>query len=119
DAAIAVLREEAGRALDPGLVETFIGLLPAASADAEALPGMRSFESIQSARREDVALLEISLAMSAGLGVQGTAQMLARKLTRVLTYSSSALYTYDDASLVFRCAHADGVDADLLSAVRV
>ncbi len=119
DAAIAVLREEAGRALDPELVETFIGLLPASSAADDVVPGVRCFESIESARREDVALLEISLAMSAGLGVQGTAQMLARKLTRVLTYSSSALYTYDEANHVFRCAHAEGVDADLLSAVRV
>jgi len=121
DAAIAVLREEAGRALDPALVETFIGLLPKApsAADAALVAGARSFESIESARREDVALLEISLAMSAGLGVQGTGQMLARKLTRVLNYSSSALYTYDEANHVFRCAHAEGVDADLLSAVRV
>lgn len=119
DAALAVLREEAGRALDPRLVEEFIGLLPDVQAATSTAPGAAGLESIQSARREDVALLEISLAMSAGLGVQGTARMLAQKLARVLTYSSTALYTFDEHNLVFRCAHAEGVDADLLSAIRV
>lgn len=119
EAALAVLRDEAGRALDPRMVETFIGVLPSLESTRVSAASDTSVESIQSARREDVALLEISLAMSAGLGVQGTAQMLAQKLTRVLTYASTALYTFDDANLVFRCAHAEGVDADLLSAIRV
>ncbi len=119
DAALAVLREEAGRALDPRVVDTFITVLPEAERSAVAAPSTSGLASIQSARREDVALLEISMAMSSGLGVQGTAQMLAQKLTRVLTYSSAALYTYDQAHLSFRCAYAEGIDADLLSAIRV
>jgi diguanylate cyclase (GGDEF)-like protein len=119
EAALAVLRDEAGRALDPRMVETFIGVLPDLETTRVDAASDTSVESIQSARREDVALLEISLAMSAGLGVQGTGEMLAQKLTRVLTYASTALYTFDETNLVFRCAYAEGVDADLLSAIRV
>lgn len=119
EAALAVLREEAGRALDPAMVEVFVQVLPRLEQQAVSVPSGASVESIQSARREDVALLEISLAMSAGLGVQGTARLLAQKLTRVLSYSSAALYTFDEANLVFRCAYSEGVDADLLSAIRV
>jgi len=37
----------------------------------------------------------------------------------VLPFASTALYTYDATHLVFRCAHAEGVDAALLSAIRV
>ena len=119
EAATAILRDEAGRALDPTLVDAFVELLPTLEPPETSGPAGASVASIQSARREDVALLEISLAMSAGLGVQGTARLLAQKLNRVLSYSSTALYTFDEANLVFRCAYSEGVDADLLSAVRV
>lgn len=119
NAALAVIREEAGRSLDPDMVAAFTAILPTLPDELPSMPARGSLESIHLARREDIALFEISLAMSAGLGIKGTAQMLAQKLTRVLTYSSAALYTFDSANLVFRCAYSDGVDGDLLSAIRV
>jgi diguanylate cyclase (GGDEF)-like protein len=119
DAALAVLRDEAGKSLDPDLVQAFIEHLPALEMLRSAVTSESTLESILSARREDVALREISQAMSAGLGVKGTAQMLAEKLQRVVASSSMALYTYDAADSSFRCAFAEGVDADLLSAIRV
>ena len=116
DAAIAVLREEEGKSLDPSLVERFITLLPS----IEGGPALettvdRSLVSIVSARREDVALFEISQAITAGLGVEGTAQLLAQKLRRVIPYSSAALYLYDPTRRSFKAAFTEGVEAETLA----
>lgn len=120
DAALAVLREEAGKSLDPTLVDTFIGLLPS----LEQGPAVHSatdssLVSIVSARREDVALFEISRAISAGLGVEGTARLLAQKLRRVIPYSSTALYLYDSTDRTFGAAFAEGVEAEMLASIHV
>ena len=120
EAALAVLREEEGKMLDPALVERFILLLPSLE-PREAigtLPGS-SLESIVSARREDVALFEISQAITTGLGVEGTAQLLAQKLRRLIPYSSAALYLHDPAQQQFRAAFTEGVEADLLASIHV
>lgn len=120
DAALAVLREEMGKALDPTVVEKFIALLPTLE-PREALataPGS-SLESIVSARREDVALFEISQAITAGLGVEGTAQLLARKLRRLVPYSSTVLYLNDHDPQLFRPAFSEGVEAELLASAPV
>ncbi len=119
EAAMAVLREEAGRSLDPQLVDRFIALLPTLDGAAREVPTGSSLVSIVSAHREDAALFEISQGISAGLGVDGTARLLARELRRVIPYSSVALYLYDSASRAFTAVFAEGFDAELLSAVRV
>lgn len=119
EAAIAVLREEEGKSLDPMLVERFITLLPSIESTVHETTTGSSLVSIVSARREDVALFEISQAISAGLGVEGTAQLLAQKLRRVIPYSSAALYLYDSGTRVFTAAFTEGVEADMLAAVRV
>jgi len=120
EAAVAVLREEEGKALDPMLVERFIELLPTLEPreTAATSPG-GSLESIVSARREDVALFEISRTISAGLGVEGTAQLLAQKLRHLVPYSSAALYLHDAEQQVFRPAFSEGVEADLLATAHV
>jgi diguanylate cyclase (GGDEF)-like protein len=119
EAAIAVLREEEGKSLDPMLVERFITLLPSMEGAAHEVAADSSLVSIVTARREDVALFEISQAISAGLGVEGTARLLAQKLRRVIPYSSAALYLYDGASRMFAAAYTEGVEADMLAIVRV
>lgn len=119
DAAIAVLREEEGKSLDPMLVERFITLLPTIEGTAHETANDSSLVSIVTARREDVALFEISQAISAGLGVEGTARLLAQKLRRVIPYSSAALYLYDASTHAFAAAFTEGVEADVLARVRV
>ena len=120
DAAIAVLREEEGKSLDPNLVERFITLLPTIEPGQPAKSTAdSSLESIVSARREDVALFEISQAITAGLGVEGTAQLLAQKLRRVIPYSSTVLYLYDSRQRTFRSAFTEGVEADMLASMQV
>ncbi|BCS31565.2 hypothetical protein TBR22_A07670 [Luteitalea sp. TBR-22] len=121
EAAVAVLREEEGKSLDPAIVERFITLLP--TIDAGAGPAVvttdASLGSIVSARREDVALFEISQAISAGLGVEGTAQLLAQKLRRVIPYSSAALYLHDPEARLFKAAFTEGIEAEMLATVQV
>lgn len=120
EAALAVLREEEGKALDPALVERFIALLPTIEPRETTSGGPGgSLESIVSARREDVALFEISQGISAGLGVEGTARLLAQKLRRLVPYSTAALYLHDVSHQVFRPAFAEGVEADLLATAQV
>ncbi len=118
EAAIAVLREEAGKSLDPTMVDRFISLLPTIESGLAMETAVdRSLVSIVSARREDVALFEISQAISAGLGVEGTAQVLAQKLRRVIPYSSAALYLFDPSRRTFKAAFTEGIEADMLAAV--
>jgi len=119
DAAIAVLREEEGKSLDPMLVERFITLLPSIEGTTHETATDSSLVSIVSARREDVALFEISQAITAGLGVEGTAQLLARKLRRVIPYSSTVLYLHDAAERTFTPAFTEGIEADMLAGVKV
>ena len=118
EAAIAVLREEEGKSLDPSLVERFITLLPSIEGGPSHDTAVdRSLGSIVSARREDVALFEISQAITAGLGVEGTAQLLAQKLRRVIPYSSAALYLYDSSRRTFKAAFTEGIEAEMLATV--
>ena len=118
EAAIAVLREEEGKSLDPSLVERFITLLPSIEGGTSLETAAdRSIVSIVSARREDVALFEISQAITAGLGVEGTAQLLAQKLRRVIPYSSAVLYLYEPARRTFKAAFTEGVEAEMLANV--
>jgi diguanylate cyclase (GGDEF)-like protein len=118
DAAIAVLREEEGKSLDPALVECFITLLPSIEGGPPHDAAVdRSLGSIVSARREDVALFEISQGITAGLGVEGTARLLAQKLRRVIPYSSAALYLYDASRRTFTAAFTEGVEAEMLATV--
>ncbi len=120
EAALVVLREEQGKSLDPVLVERFIALLPGVeSGDSGRTTTESSLVSIVSARREDVALFEISQAITAGLGVEGTARLLAQKLRRVVPYSSTALYLHDSRERVFHAIFAEGVDAELLTSLHV
>ncbi len=120
DAALAVLREEEGKSLDPSLVERFITMLPELELrERHESAADTSLVSIVSARREDVALFEISQAITAGLGVEGTAQLLAQKLRRVIPYSSTVLYLYDTSGQVFRAAFTEGIEAEALASMHV
>ncbi len=119
EAAIAVLREEEGKSLDPMLVERFITLLPSIEGSTRETTADSTLVSIVSARREDVALFEISQAITAGLGVEGTAQLLAQKLRRIIPYSSAVLYLHDASTRTFTPTFTEGVEADLLAGVSV
>jgi diguanylate cyclase (GGDEF)-like protein len=136
--AITMLRHEAGRALDPALVETFIRMLPSlvdeyasierspdkpvvtatsqasATAVGPAPPRGDAFENIALAHREIYALYEIAQAMGTSLGVSDTMAVISSKLSKLVPWSGCALFLHDSEADLLRCHFAAGVDAPRL-----
>jgi len=132
--AISILTHEAGRALDPKLVATFITILPSlmaedatdgrqgeAPAEAETIPNSttaaglvptvgNAFENIALAHREIYALYEIAQAMGTSLGVADTMALISSKLSKIVPWSGCSLFLCESEA-VLRCRFAAGVDA--------
>ena len=144
EAAVSLLRQEAGRALDPDVVRTFIELLPALQAEAQKLehsqrrspaepdgpvkgrpatglapePSKKNvFEDIALAHREIYALYEIAQAMGTSLGVADTMALIAAKLSNLVPFSCAALFLHDEDSETLRCRFASGTDAELIQQI--
>ncbi len=134
--AVAMLRQEAGRALDPRLVQAFLELLPGLpdEQDPPSVPvpvvaptcGRRLFESgeqsafanIARAHQEIYALYDMAQALGSSLGVADTMSLLAAKLSALVPFSACALFVREDDETL-RCRFATGVDADHLRRVSV
>ena len=136
ESALAMLKHEAGRALDPALVATFVAMLPSLVAEyageylstdtpPETLaidPGTigllpqdrNAFENIALAHREIYALYEIAQAMGTSLGVSDTMALISSKLLKLVPWSGCALYLYDSATETLNCRFGAGVDAPRL-----
>jgi diguanylate cyclase (GGDEF)-like protein/putative nucleotidyltransferase with HDIG domain len=135
ESAVAMLRHEAGRALDPRLVEMFIEMLPSlvdeysgaqpaadapsgttAVQPATAPPPVRgnAFENIALAHKEIYALYEIAQAMGTSLGVSDTMALISSKLSKLVPWSGCALFLYEPEAERLRCRFATGVDAPRL-----
>jgi len=137
--AIALLRGEAGRALDPRLVQIFVELLPSlvelVAADrpkpalAEPVPGSafgstsaglvptsstNAFENIALAHREIYALYEIAQAMGTSLGVSDTMALISSKLSKIVPWSGCALFLHQPDTKSLKCRFATGIDAPRL-----
>jgi diguanylate cyclase (GGDEF)-like protein/putative nucleotidyltransferase with HDIG domain len=145
DAALALLQQEAGKGLDPTLVDAFVELLPSLQVEAarlesivrhplpdELLPAGRPatgltpepvkknvFDDIALAHREIYALYEIAQAMGTSLGVSDTMALIAAKLSNLVPFSCAALFLYDETSETLRCRFATGTDAEIIQQVAV
>jgi diguanylate cyclase (GGDEF)-like protein/putative nucleotidyltransferase with HDIG domain len=134
--ALAVLRREAGHALDPNAVHTFIDILPELLADVQrhqleapsrattpssVAPAHRNsvFGDIALAHREIYALYQIAQTMGTSLGVSDTMALIAPKLENLIPFSSCALFLNVEEFDCLRCSFATGVDAPLLEALSV
>ncbi|MES1255799.1 MAG: HD domain-containing phosphohydrolase, partial [Acidobacteriota bacterium] len=130
--AIQLLQEEAGKALDPVLVGTFVDILPAlvaeyeaaARRDREPTPGRRrgsgdAFKHIALANREIHVLYEIAQTMGTSLGIADTMALISSKLSKIIPWSGCALFLYDAATDQLRCRFADGLDAPRLVGLTV
>ena len=148
EAAIGLLQQEAGKALDPGLVERFIQILPALDAeltgseapahristevDADPTSTIQPatglspepspptvFDDIARAHREIYALYEIAQAMGGSLGVSDTMALITSKLSNLVPFSCCALFLFDEDADTVRCRFASGTDAELLQQLSV
>jgi diguanylate cyclase (GGDEF)-like protein/putative nucleotidyltransferase with HDIG domain len=147
DAAVALLQQEAGRALDPTAVQTFVKMLPelngaadqwetetprrlsleptsdlgrpAAGFQPESTKTSTVFEDIALAHREIYALYEIAQTMGTSLGVTDTMAVISSKLSNLVPFSSCALFVYDEDTETLKCRFANGVEADLISTLTV
>ena len=146
EAAIGLLQQEAGRGLDPTVVQKFIDLLPALQAEAARLEqAMRKpapaaapsvgepatglmpepankknvFDDIALAHREIYALYEIAQAMGTSLGVSDTMALISAKLSNLVPFSCAALFLYDEETEMLRCRFATGTDADVIQQISV
>jgi len=143
DAAIELLRQEAGRALDPDIVARFLARLPALEAEArsldllppadaaeasimervreaEAAARARSvLDDISLAHREIYALYEIAQALGSKLGVPDTMSIISSKLTNIVPFTGAALFLLDEGGETLSCRYAIGADADLILKTKV
>ncbi len=146
DAAIALLQQEMGKALDPVVVDKFIELLPALQLEATTLEQAKRrpnpeahghsvgrpatgltpepvkknvFDDIALAHREIYALYEIAQAMGTSLGVADTMALITAKLSNLVPFSCAALFLFDEATETLRCRFATGTDADIIQQVAV
>jgi diguanylate cyclase (GGDEF)-like protein/putative nucleotidyltransferase with HDIG domain len=141
DAASAVLRQEAGKALDPRLVDVFVGMLPTLAVEVEsanspmtkmtsqlqtgegeqtlatgpaARPIATVFENIAVAHREIYALYQIAQTMGTKLAVADTMALISSKLSTLVPFSACALFLYSPSREQLQCRFASGVDSELI-----
>jgi len=143
EGAVALLQQEAGKALDPQVVETFLRILPelraevqllnvdvpklpmavvaaatsTASSASDAAPSV--FQDIALAHREIYALYQIAQTMGTSLGVADTMAVISSKLTELVPFSACALFLHTEATDTLHCRFATGVDAELLERLSV
>ena len=147
EAAMALLQQEAGRALDPQVVQMFVKMAPemesAADTIESATPRRLSlepqnergrpavgfspetnktstvFEDIALAHREIYALYEIAQTMGTSLGVADTMALISSKLSNLVPFSACALFLFDEEADSLRCRFATGVEADAIGTMSV
>ncbi|MFP5378558.1 MAG: diguanylate cyclase, partial [Vicinamibacteria bacterium] len=146
DAALALLQQESGRALDPTVVQMFLRMLPdlmAAEPGHEVAAARRLslestselgrpaagfehergrstvFEDIAHAHREIYALYEIAQTMGTSLGVSDTMALISSKLSSLVPFSTCALFLYDENEDVLQCRFATGIEQDVIGGMAI
>ncbi len=124
DAAVSLIEQEAGKALDPRAVEAFLRVLPRVREEAEgsgktavAPRGTTKstvFDDIAVAHGEIYALYQIAQTMGTSLGVSDSMAHIASKLTTLVPFSACTLFLYDPATDTLRCRFATGTDFELM-----
>jgi len=148
EAALALLQQEAGRALDPAVVQMFVKMAeemesvagtietatprrlsleptnergrPAVGFQPEgSTKSSTVFEDIALAHREIYALYEIAQTMGTSLGVADTMALISSKLSNLVPFSACALFLFDEEQDTLRCRFATGVEADAIGGMAV
>jgi diguanylate cyclase (GGDEF)-like protein/putative nucleotidyltransferase with HDIG domain len=123
DAAVSLIEQEAGKALDPRAVEAFLRVLPRVREEAEGsddaaiatrVTKSTVFEDIAVAHGEIYALYQIAQTMGTSLGVSDSMAHIASKLTTLVPFSACTLFLYDQVTDTLRCRFATGTDFELM-----
>ena len=120
--AVAVLREFAGTAFDPALVDLLIARLgrPAAALVGDApyesawaaADGMDALQDIAGTHREEQALYEIAQALGSRLGIDEAMTLIQDKVRRLVPFVTCALFLGDEkGGYLCRYAHGPGTEA--------
>jgi diguanylate cyclase (GGDEF)-like protein/putative nucleotidyltransferase with HDIG domain len=118
--AIAVLREFAGTAYDPALVDLLLARLNLATPLESNAVGESAWaeqegpalQDIAGAHREEQTLYEIAQALGSSLGVSDAMALIQNKVSRLVPFTTCALFVGDDAhGYVCRYAHGPGTEA--------
>src|SRR5437867_4318197 len=119
-AATVVLREYAGSAFDPALVELLIArlqlttpLATEASSESAWIDNERlALQDIAGAHREEQTLYEIAQALGSSLGVPDAMALIQEKVSRLVPFMTCALFLGDDnEGYICRYAHGPGTEA--------
>ncbi|HYB94475.1 MAG TPA: HD domain-containing phosphohydrolase [Vicinamibacterales bacterium] len=147
EAALALLQQEAGRALDPAVVEMFVKMAaqmeaaahtietetprrlpleptsdrgrPAVGFQPEGTKSSSVFEDIALAHREIYALYEIAQTMGTSLGVADTMALISSKLSNLVPFSACGLFLFDEEADTLRCRFATGTESDTIGTMTV
>ena len=139
--AILTLQSEAGRGLDPLLVDLFIGILPGLDKPESSVPsavrcaakagqavapsnGLADdparatsswvYQNISLATQEMRALHDIAQTLGTRLSVDDTMALLTSKLSRLVPGSSWVLFLHERGEDVLRCRFATGLSAEVI-----
>lgn len=121
--AVALLREYAGTAFDPALVEVFIARLNISAAAVAADPAeepawnesqeLDALQDIAGAHREEQTLYEIAQALGSSLGVSDAMALIQDKVSRLVPFVTCALFLGDDTD-GYACRYAQGPGTEAL-----
>ena len=147
EAALSLLEQESGKALDPKVVKMFFTQLPLLAGEADRLeqaPSRRLtleptselgrpavgfenesgksstvFEDIALAHKEIYALYEIAQSMGTSLGVSETMALISSKLSNLVPFAACAVFLYDEEHDWLRCRFATGLDSELIGSMTI
>ena len=134
EAALALVQQESGKALDPAVVERFVGMLPKLRAEVAKFdqtvrrPGAGGislplsakknvFDDIALAHREIYALYEMAQTMGTSVSVADTMGLISAKLSNLVPFSCAALFLSEEGTDSLRCRFANGVDSEVIQQI--
>ena len=134
--ALEIIKQRAGKVLDPALVDSFVRILPTldlrlgregiktrsgltASLDRRPATTNGVLGEIATAHREAMALQEISQGFGSSLGVIETMNMIDTRLDKLVPFSCCVLYLWNEDNGRFESRHVAGDGAQAWQTVSV
>ena len=141
EAAVALLNQESGKALDPRVVDAFVNALPQLMAAIEPIEpaspklmpqlqtgeglsplGTRqsedarasAFDDIALAHREIYALYQVAQTMGTRLGLSDMMSLISSRLSSLVPFSSCALFLYSESTEQLHCRFATGTESEVM-----